>query len=954
MPIKVIDKATQKEVEVSSKEAQRGVMQGQYVLPAGRVRIARGNKTGSVDSGELLQSIATGATLIDDDEADKIRISREEHETGAQVLAGIESVAAGATLGLSTLAERHAGVDMERAKIRREGLGGLGSALELGGALALGGAGLARGGASLGARGLAATPASLATRAGVAAERGLAAAIGEGGMVRSFVPVAGRGMVEGFAQGVGMAIDESALGDRDLAAEQLLSSGLMGGVLGGATSVGLAGIAAAGSAGVRTATNPMKQLLSRLTTGSDTAAAKEMGDIASLLTEKNARMYAKLTGVPEDTMVSLAADMRKDPSLIYNAAFKSRELEEALARDMTPHIQAYNDATMKGRITTSGIMKQRHIEAKLPRDADSITRMEEHVMRTVDELQAAVDNASMSGSPHAFLGELDSLLKSTRSKIEQNNWRLGQEGYTMADRRAALSSNYRHLDEMRQVMNRIEGDAARIVRQSPTEGAINTRRMLSGEADLEPGNWRIGLAGKLRSSLEDEVWGAQGAAQKEINRAAHTVASIERAIKGTNASGRLLDPNVAIDTGDLLQVVRQSGRFAGETKTERFIEAIQARREWAKTILKHYDVDDATRAALTGIDGAVAGVEKTVAAQRAKVARIDALALLKNIESNGSVSTTMMTTGVPALLGTLGFGLGGIPGAAIGMGVGMLTRPHATVRRLAQLLHHTKSGESGLISAMRPFLSKIGRGAVESAGKATRRVGRGAKNIAPTVAARVGLQTQRHDELMKTRERVMRLASSPMVLADEIARSTRDLDEVAPRLATAINGREVARIQYLAEHAPVGYKLPMSDRPPLIDPIEMEKYGRRVEVANDPRAAAKHMANGTLTREHVETLKAVWPKVYEWMQGMIFDAIGQSEGDLPLGVSTTLSLLWDAPVDPTQKMAASIRAAFRHPAPGQGQPQQPQQPEKPSRKGMKIDTTRYETGTQARTKSRYT
>ena len=149
----------------------------------------------------------------------------------------------------------------------------------------------------------------------------------------------------------------------------LRNGGANGGVLGGAASAGIAGVAAAGAAGTQLAKKSMRNLLSTVATGSD-AAASEMGWLASVLTEKNARRYAKLTGTPEDTMVDLAGKLRSDPDLVYDAAFRSRDLEEGLARELKPHIQAYNDATMRGRMTTSGSMKQRHVESKLPRDAD--------------------------------------------------------------------------------------------------------------------------------------------------------------------------------------------------------------------------------------------------------------------------------------------------------------------------------------------------------------------------------------------------------------------------------------------------------------------------------------------------------------------------------------------------------------------------------------------------------
>ena len=75
MAVKVIDKQTQQEVDVGSAEAQKGFLQGRYVMPDGQVRVARGNTTGTVHASELQASLANGWNLVDDEEAASRRLS---------------------------------------------------------------------------------------------------------------------------------------------------------------------------------------------------------------------------------------------------------------------------------------------------------------------------------------------------------------------------------------------------------------------------------------------------------------------------------------------------------------------------------------------------------------------------------------------------------------------------------------------------------------------------------------------------------------------------------------------------------------------------------------------------------------------------------------------------------------------------------------------------------------
>ncbi|HKY49855.1 MAG TPA: hypothetical protein VJP45_01230, partial [Candidatus Limnocylindria bacterium] len=186
MGVKVIDKAGQKEVEVSSAEAQQAILDGRAVLPAGKVQVRRGNATGDVDADKLSTALSEGWQLADRDEVQAATIRREESDVASSILGGAEAALAGATLGGSTWLEANLlGADEERMRARREGLGTLATAAEVGGALA---PALLSGGASLGATGARAglaaraaraLPSGAVTRGGALVERGLGAAVAE-------------------------------------------------------------------------------------------------------------------------------------------------------------------------------------------------------------------------------------------------------------------------------------------------------------------------------------------------------------------------------------------------------------------------------------------------------------------------------------------------------------------------------------------------------------------------------------------------------------------------------------------------------------------------------------------------------------------------------------------------------------------------------------------------------
>ena len=117
MPVKVIDRQTQQEVDVSPAEAQKGFLQGRFVVPEGSVKVTKGFETGTVDASQLQGSLANGWQLADEAQVAERQRSADAASWGGQTVGALEAAASGATFGLSTYALERSGLveaeDME-------------------------------------------------------------------------------------------------------------------------------------------------------------------------------------------------------------------------------------------------------------------------------------------------------------------------------------------------------------------------------------------------------------------------------------------------------------------------------------------------------------------------------------------------------------------------------------------------------------------------------------------------------------------------------------------------------------------------------------------------------------------------------------------------------------------------------------------------------------------------
>lgn len=93
-----------------------------------------------------------------------------------------------------------------------------------------------------------------------------------------------------------------------------------------------------------------------------------------------------------------------------------------------------------------------------------------------------------------------------------------------------------------------------------------------------------------------------------------------------------------------------------------------------------------------------------------------------------------------------------------------------------------------------------------------------------------------------------------------------DVNAAAPATANAAMATVMKAAQYLDSKAP---KNPYAGLPPSVaqkwqpSPVDLDRFGRYKQAVENPEVVLKNMANGYISPEQVEAIKAVYPALYE-------------------------------------------------------------------------------------------
>lgn len=174
-------------------------------------------------------------------------------------------------------------------------------------------------------------------------------------------------------------------------------------------------------------------------------------------------------------------------------------------------------------------------------------------------------------------------------------------------------------------------------------------------------------------------------------------------------------------------------------------------------------------------------------------------------------------------------------------------------------------------------------------------------------------------ELATVRAReVVALAGNHREIVRRVRMELRDVTD--PDVLAAIEKQQIAMYQHLAQHAPqFPPQNPFAKTEARMSPAQAMSWGRRYEAAHDPAGVFERIQHERemITLEAAETLRAVYPKLFENAQMFMLDRVTRLQHPVPYPTRARMSLLFDAALDSSFEPdnIALLQSVYAKPAP---------------------------------------
>ncbi len=931
--VEVYDKQAGHVRYVSPEEAEQGVLAGRMQAKAA-IQIRRGNEVRTLDDpAELAEAKAYGWAVTDDAGAYKARVAREEDTVAGQVRGTAEGVLSGVTMGASDVLLGGAKNSEQRLRYqsRNKAAGELADAGRLvgevapvvlsgGGSLGVkaGAAGIKQGvktGGRAGVRQMLGGAAKIATRAPVALERGGMAIeqgisrLAGGGLRGRVLGGMGRGVGEGFVSGVGQAVHEGVLGDRDLTGEYLLAAGGMSALMGGGMG---AAFPLVGKAAGATAALPVKATKRVL------GAVEGMSPDGSVIGHMAQTLASGKRSGPFFEQLSMIASKEGNDKM-QRVLHRQDEVLEEIGTKIRSASEEYN--AMQAKAVAAFERDRSGNFGKLLDDTGdgAIQRM---VSQDVEGVIARLDEHLAVAKDPAYRRKFDQLALD-RSAASLN---LLRDGVAAMPASKVYHGMVRTLRDVQEQLTRL--------RKSGKEP--DTVDML------------VDVEGRLKGALSSDKYGGAGSAFKETATADALYFEVAEKAKGS-AAGRLLDRGKLSTNRDALEVAKSHGDFKAADRTGALQEALEADLQAMRKRAEYSDSAE-LKAAVAKMEGA-----KTRWMEALDGAAENAQILGRQRELNRTpLSGALAAAGPSGLLPTAAV-LGGVPGMLVGGAIAMAARPGSTIRTLSAIRHAVDAAGVDIDRVIRRVTtsgSKAGDtgaarvGSLRKLARAKRKA-KTASRLGRRASLRVGAQAQ-HLRSQEQREKARRAAelANPERLAQVLARDMFDLMDAAPDLGGAMSERVHAAAEFLADKLPPESVDPLTGEVSIVDDVTRDRFDRYYEAVTDPIATLKKLETGRFTSEHSEAIRTVWPRLFEDMQTRVFQQLAEAadRGEpLPMSSKVSLGVLFDLVTDPSMsgtfqaQKAAAVGAQPQEPPQPQGQ--QPASPKRARKVSMKTPMT---------------
>jgi hypothetical protein len=197
-------------------------------------------------------------------------------------------------------------------------------------------------------------------------------------------------------------------------------------------------------------------------------------------------------------------------------------------------------------------------------------------------------------------------------------------------------------------------------------------------------------------------------------------------------------------------------------------------------------------------------------------------------------------------------------------------------------------------------------------------------------------------EFKKTSDKINDLAMNPDKLLDLTSMATHafNRDEVSERIAMAFQSKAFNAVDYLHNNLP----RPKSAPDPFTgastwqpSPQQITSFNNKLEIARDPMALFSRLRDGTLTVDHTDAAKAIYPTMFNHLQKAVIETAAQPNAPkLSYPARVKLSQVMGVPLDRTVKNTAQFQQMFAQSNQEQDQAEQDRSAGSYPRKGTNL------------------
>jgi hypothetical protein len=269
------------------------------------------------------------------------------------------------------------------------------------------------------------------------------------------------------------------------------------------------------------------------------------------------------------------------------------------------------------------------------------------------------------------------------------------------------------------------------------------------------------------------------------------------------------------------------------------------------------------------------------------------LNVMKSLEKAAAAKSPLITV-KDFIFGTIGYGVGNVPGLLVaGANKFYQSDLRKTLQVLKSIEKSNKAVEKRTKDSVKSFFT--------DAKKPARLAGTMAILNTKLAVNKEGKEPKNKDEAFKNiRANLQELQQNPAELDNRLARTTSALSAAAPETALQYAEGIQRGIQFLTSKMPnprTEVNMLGLEREYKPSSMEMAKFQRYIQAIEMPMTLFDELESGTLTREHVEALKAVYPNLYARIQDEAAKMAQEHGSKLSYSKRVQLGILLDIPTD---------------------------------------------------------